>query len=101
MFIIGPFLIAIGKILTFVINLYVILIILDSVLSWFPSARAYRATEVINTLVEPALTPIRKLIRNSIPHIGIDISPLIAIAALYFIDSFVVSAIVRMGQALL
>ena len=97
MFIIGYFLIAIGKILTFVINLYVILIILDAVLSWFPSARAYRATEVINTLVEPALTPIR----NLIPRIGIDISPLIAIVALYFIDSFVVSAIVRMGHALL
>ncbi|MCK4689614.1 MAG: YggT family protein [Candidatus Marinimicrobia bacterium] len=97
MFIIGYFLIAIGKILAFVINLYVILIILDAVLSWFPSARAYRAAEVINTLVEPALTPAR----NLIPHIGIDISPLIAIGALYFIDSFVVSAIVRMGHALL
>ena len=89
MFILGYLLIAIGKVLSFVINLYVVLIILDSVLSWIPIARDYRITEVISSLVNPVLNPIR----NLIPHISVDISPIIAIAVLYFLDSFVVSAI--------
>ncbi len=97
MFIVGYFLIAIGKVLSFAINLYVILIILEAVLSWFPSAHAYRITEVISSLVNPVLNPIR----NLIPHIGVDISPIIAIVVLYFLDNFVVRAIYRMGQMLI
>lgn len=97
MFIIGYLLIAIGKVLSFAINLYVVLIILDAVLSWIPTARYYRITELISFLVNPVLNPIRKLI----PRIGVDVSPIVAIAVLYFLDNFIVRAIYRMGQMLL
>lgn len=97
MFIIGYLLIAIGKVLSFAINLYVVLIILDAVLSWIPTARDYRITELISFLVNPVLNPIRKLI----PRIGVDVSPIVAIAVLYFLDNFIVRAIYRMGQMLL
>jgi len=97
MFIIGYLLIAIGKVLSFAINLYVVLIILDAVLSWIPTARDYRIIEVISSLVNPVLNPIRKLI----PQIGVDISPIVAIVVLYFLDNFIVRAIYHMGQMLL
>ncbi|RKY57091.1 MAG: YggT family protein [Candidatus Neomarinimicrobiota bacterium] len=97
MFIIGYLLIAIGKVLSIAINLYVVLIILDAVLSWIPNVRDYRITEVISSLVNPVLNPIRKLI----PQIGVDISAIIAIVVLYFLDNYIVSAIYHMGQRLL
>ncbi len=56
-------------------DIYILLIIIRAILSWFspdPNSSVYR---VLVSLTEPVLAPIRRLI----PLPGIDISPIIAI----------------------
>jgi YggT family protein len=50
-------------------------------MSWFPNARESSIGQVIARLVEPYLSPFRKII----PPLGmIDLSPIVALMALHF-----------------
>ena len=72
---------------TIVTNIFVIyrfLIIGYILLSWLPSARESFIGELLGKLVEPYLKPFRKVI----PPIGgmLDISPIVALLALSFVE---------------
>lgn len=57
------------------------LIIASAILSWFPSQGFRKVHRVLRTLIEPILSPIRKMIQKSIfggNHMTIDFSPFIA-----------------------
>lgn len=74
------------------IQIYYYLIIGYILLSWFPNARESSIGQVIARLVEPYLSPFRKII----PPLGmIDLSPIVALMALHF-ARFGVSAIADM-----
>lgn len=63
--------------------IYYCLIIAYVLLSWLPSVRESFIGELLSKIVEPYLTPFRKII----PPIGgmLDISPIIALFALRFV----------------
>lgn len=65
-------------------EIYRYMIIGYILLSWIPSARESFIGELLGKLVEPYLAPFRKII----PPIGgmIDISPIVALFALIFIQ---------------
>lgn len=63
--------------------IYQYLVIAYVLLSWLPSARASFVGEILAKLVEPYLSPFRRLIP---PIAGmIDISPIVALIALRFV----------------
>ncbi|GGB57186.1 membrane protein [Fictibacillus barbaricus] len=63
------------------IQIYYYMIIGYILLSWFPNARESSIGQVIARLVEPYLSPFRKII----PPLGmIDLSPIVALMALHF-----------------
>jgi YggT family protein len=63
------------------IQIYYYLIIGYILLSWFPNARESSIGQVIGRLVEPYLSPFRKII----PPLGmIDLSPIVALMSLHF-----------------
>lgn len=63
------------------IQAYSFMIIAYILLSWFPNARESSIGQFLGSLVEPFLSPFRRII----PPIGmIDISPIVAILALRF-----------------
>jgi len=64
-------------------EIYFYMIIVYVLLSWLPNARDSFIGQILGKLVEPYLSPFRKII----PPIGgmIDISPIIAIIALRFV----------------
>ncbi len=67
-------------------DLYVILIIIRAILSWFsidPNTQPYL---LLIKITEPVLAPLRKLI----PIAGIDLSPIIAILLIRFVVGFLV-----------
>lgn len=98
MFIFGYLFIALAKILAFVLNLYIFIIIVDTVLSWIRINNYNEYTRIISNLVEPYLS----IIRNFVPRVtGIDFSPLIGILILYFFDEFVINVIRRIGESLI
>ena len=94
MFIIGYFLIAVAKIISLLINIYVLLIILDAILTWFPSFHNNPLRHLLAFLVEPLLMRVRKIFH--IRHI--DIAPFVAIVLLYFLNEFLVRVLMRLGE---
>lgn len=90
MFVAGNFVLAVARILELVINAYIWIIIARAILSWVnpdpynPIVRfLYRATE-------PLLRPIRHRLPMAM---GLDLSPIVLILVLYFIDWFLVSSV--------
>jgi YggT family protein len=76
---------AVGEILWDVVQIYNGLILLWCLLSWFPSIRWYdQPWKTLDAVVQPILAPFRKFIP---PINGIDLSPMIATAVLYFLAS--------------
>jgi len=66
------------------VSVYFFMVIAYVLLSWLPNARESFIGEWLGKLVEPYLAPFRRII----PPIGgmIDISPIVALFALRFID---------------
>jgi YggT family protein len=63
------------------LNLYVIIMLVYALVSWVPSLRG-RWTDFVAMLVEPVLTPVRRIIP---PMGGLDISFLVVIIAIQFV----------------
>jgi len=92
MMLLGNFLGAIARILHIVLTVYMWIIIIRAVLSWFNVPSLYPLVVILYRLTEPALRPLRRIIP---PHKlgGIDITPIIAILIIIFLDLFVVKSI--------
>ena len=62
-------------------NIYWYMVIAYILMSWVPQMRETSIGQLLKRMVEPLLSPFRKLI----PPLGmIDISPMVALGALYF-----------------
>jgi len=87
----GNLVFAIAKILDLGINLYIIIIIVRAVLSWFnPNPYSPGMTFLIR-ITDPVLYRIRRFLPLS--GVGLDLSPIIAIFGLMFIRYFLVSSL--------
>lgn len=60
----------------FLIRLYIYLIIVDAVLSFFPSVRHYHWAKMVRRVANYVLDPVRKILPKDLPF---DISPIIVI----------------------
>jgi YggT family protein len=69
------------NVVAWLLNVYVVLMLAYALVSWVPSLRG-KWTEYIAMLVEPVLTPVRRIIP---PLGGLDISFLIVILAIQFV----------------
>ncbi len=76
------------KIINIIFEVYMIFIIIYAVGSWFPQLREYRFYQLIEKVVEPPLSLLRKFIP---PIGGIDITPAILIFILYAIQRLLIS----------
>lgn len=99
MFIIGYLFQAVGNLLNFLINAYIILIIIHSVFTWVNIPRNKFITTV-DSLVYPFLNRIRRILPFGMAG-GIDFTPLIGILLLYFANEFVVNVLLEIGRSLL
>ncbi len=93
MFILSNFIMAVAKIIDMVLSLYMWIIIARALISWVnpdpynPIVRfLYRATE-------PVMAPIRRWL--PLRGLGIDISPIIAIAAIIFLQGFLLRSLIE------
>jgi YggT family protein len=67
-------------VVAWLLNLYVFIMLAYALVSWVPSLRG-RWTDYVAMLVEPVLTPVRRIIP---PLGGLDISFLVVILAIQF-----------------
>ncbi len=69
------------RIIDFAFTVYQYMVIAYVLMSWVPQMRDTAIGQLLERLVEPFLAPFRRFV----PSLGvIDISPIIALAALYF-----------------
>lgn len=99
MYFIGYFLMALAKVLDYVLFIYMWIIIARAVLSWVNPDPYNPIVRFIYNVTEPVMLRVRSKIPVSFG--GIDFSPILVILAIYFLQIFVVNSLVRFSQTLL
>lgn len=66
----------------FLLHMYILLLIVDVVLSFFPQVRAHQATVMIRKAADFSCRPIRRLLPADLPF---DFSPLVVIIGIQLI----------------
>jgi YggT family protein len=92
MFVISNFLIALAHVLNIVLNILWMLILVRALVSWVNPDPFNPIIQFLNKTTEPILSRIRKILPSSLKF-GIDISPLIAIIVIVFVQMFLVNSL--------
>jgi YggT family protein len=98
MFILGNIILGIAKVLGVVLNIYLWVIIIRALISWVNPDPYNPIVQFLQRVTEPVLRPLRKLVPTW--KLGIDLSPLIAILIIYFLEIALVNTLVRIGSGL-
>lgn len=98
MFVLANFFVAVAGVLNLVLTLYLWIIIARALLSWVNPDPRNPIVRFLHNATEPILYPVRR----ALPYMGgIDLSPLVVIAVIYFLQIFLVGSLhdlaVRMG----
>lgn len=98
MFVLANFFFAVAGVLNLVLTLYLWIIIIRALLTWVNPDPRNPIVRFLHNATEPVLYPVRR----ALPYMGgIDLSPLVVIVAIYFLQIFLVSSLqdlaVRMG----
>lgn len=91
----GLSLMSVGQILGLTITLYTYVIIILAILSWIRPMELNNNLSPLITITEPVLQPIRRKIK---PIHGLDISPLVFIVILQFLQRLVCAPLVHFGS---
>jgi YggT family protein len=94
MFVAANFLIAVGKILDLILTIYMYIIIARAIISWVSPDPYNPIVNFLYRITEPVLYQIRK----RLPAMGgIDLSPLIVLLVIFFLQKFVIASILDQG----
>ena len=95
MFVFGDLLISIATILDYLLGFYKWVVITAALLSWVNPDPHNPIVRFLYSVTEPVFRPIRRLIGYRLGPI--DISPIIVILAIIFIQSFLVRTLIKVG----
>jgi YggT family protein len=98
MFVFGNVILGIARVLGIALNIYMWVIIIRALLSWVNPDPYNPIVQFLTRITEPVLRPLRKLVPAY--RLGIDLSPLIAILIIYFLEIAVVDTLVRIGYSM-
>lgn len=98
MFVLSNFFVAVAGVLNLVLTLYLWIIIARALLSWVNPDPRNPIVRFLHNATEPILYPVRR----ALPYMGgVDLSPLVVIAVIYFLQIFLVGSLndlaLRMG----
>ena len=97
--ILGNFLEAVAVVSGSLLTLYMYIIIARAVLSWVNPDPFNPIVRFINNITEPVLYRIRQ--KLPLDFGGIDISPIVVIFAIVFLDNFVVASLHSLARTLI
>ena len=100
MFVAGNFLTALASVLHLLLQTYIWVVIIRALISWVNPDPWNPIVQTLNRLTDPLLEPIRRKMFRMMGYggMGIDISPLVLIAAVYFLDFFLVGTLTEIGM---
>ncbi|MCE2452544.1 MAG: YggT family protein [Nitrospinae bacterium] len=97
MFLISNFMNGIGVILSYLLTIYIWIIIIRALLSWVNPDPYNPIVQILYRLTEPVLAPVR----YRMPDIGgIDASPIVVLLIIFFLQSFLVQSIFDLANML-
>jgi YggT family protein len=91
MFAVSHFILALARLLELVLWAYVYIIIARAVISWVSPDPFNPIVRFLDRVTEPVLRPIRRRLPTF--QMGLDLSPMIVILAIYFLQSFLVESL--------
>lgn len=95
MFILGNFFKALAVVLDYTLSIFMWIIIARAVLSWVNPDPYNNIVRFINNITEPVLYQIRK--RIPVNFGGLDISPVIAMLGIIFLQNFLVGSLHKLA----
>jgi len=95
MFILGNLILAIANILDIVLSLYMWVVIIAALISWVNPDPYNPIVRFLHSVTEPVFRPIRRLIGFRLGPI--DVSPLVVILAIIFIQRFLIHSLIELG----
>jgi YggT family protein len=95
MFVFSNLIIAVASILDWVLELYKWVIIISALISWVNPDPYNPIVKFLRSITEPLLRPIRRAIGYRLGPI--DVSPLVVILAIVFIQKFLISSLVELA----
>jgi YggT family protein len=98
MFIFGNFLAGLAQVLGLLIRVYMWILIIRAVISWVSPDPYNPIVRFLQAATDPVLYRIRRLVPVNFG--GIDFSPIIAIAALLFLEIFLVQSLFDLSRQL-
>lgn len=98
MFVLSNFVVALARIVDIVLTLYMWIIIFRAVISWVNADPYNKIVIFLYRATEPVLRLVRRIIplRNA----GIDLSPIIVILVILFLQYFLVETIIQLARNL-
>ena len=98
MFIMGNFITALVKIIDMGLTLYMWIIVARALISWVNPDPYNPIVMFLYRATEPVMAPIRRWL--PLRGLGIDVSPIIAIAAIVFLQSFLLKSLIELAYYL-
>ena len=98
MFIMGNFIMALVKIIDLALTLYMWIIVARALISWVNPDPYNPIVRFLYRSTEPVMEPIRRWL--PLRGLGIDISPIIVIAAIIFLQSFLIQSLIDLAHSL-
>lgn len=99
MFIISNFISAVATVLSIILTIYMWVIIARAVLSWVSPDPYNPIVRFIHNITEPVLHWVR--IKLPVNFGGIDLSPIIVLLAIIFLQQFLVASLTSLAQSLI
>jgi len=97
-FVLGNFVHTLANLIELVLNAYLIIVIARAVLSWVNPDPDNPIVRFIHRVTEPVLRPIRD--RLPTVAMGLDLSPMVVLLAIYFLKSFLVGSLHDLAASL-
>ncbi len=98
MFVLANLIDALAQVIGLLLTLYMWVIIARALISWVNPDPYNPVVQFLFKVTEPVLYPIRRMIGSY--SIGIDLSPLIAIFVIIFLQSFLVASLHQLARQL-
>lgn len=98
MFVIGNFLAAVASVLNMLLSAYMWIIVIRALISWVNPDPYNPIVRFLHSATDPLLYRVRRLIPLNFG--GIDFSPILVIAAIVFLQTFLVQSLIDLSRTL-
>lgn len=88
MYVLGNFVGAVAQVLDVILSIYMWLIIISALISWVNPDPYNPIVRFLYSVTEPVLSFVRRTL--PLPRMGIDLSPLIVLLVIVFLQSFLI-----------